>query len=60
MKNLNNKFKKLSTAEAKNIKGGLRYITTSRSAFESKRNELQNQQKCMCIIHVNGVYCIEW
>lgn len=60
MKNLNQKFNILSTEEAKNTKGGLRYITTSRTAFESKRNQLQNQRKCMCITHVNGVYCIEW
>lgn len=54
------KFNTLSTEELKEIKGGLRYITTSYTQFATKREQLQNQQACMCITHKDGVYCIEW
>ncbi|MEZ4885773.1 MAG: hypothetical protein R3E32_13650 [Chitinophagales bacterium] len=41
-------------------KGGRRFITTSYSTFAAKRDQLQNQQACMCITHVGNTYCIEW
>lgn len=56
----NSNFQALSTDEIKEVKGGLRYITSSRSAFESKRNYLQCCGASMDIKVQNGIYCIEW
>lgn len=50
----------LTQTEISEIKGGRRYVTKNRYAFEAKRNELQNKQACMCITHVGNTYCIEW
>lgn len=56
----NGKFQALTEEAAKEIKGGLRYITSSRSAFEAKRDYLQCCGVSMDIKVQYGVYCIEW
>ena len=50
----------LSPETTQNIKGGLRYITSSRWKFEAKRSELQRKGKNMNITHYGSHYCIEW
>lgn len=58
MKNLS-KFE-LSTQEAEEIKGGLRYTTRSPISYMHKRMELTMQGKPHNTDIHNGEYCIEW
>ena len=50
----------LEQKEASNVKGGLRYETTSNVEFVNKVTALAGQGECVCWAYHDGVYCIEW
>lgn len=54
------KFTEFKIENISEIKGGFRYVTTSQSSFEKKRNSLQSKGESMCISHTGNHYCIEW
>lgn len=60
-----NKFKHnqiLTTKQAAEIKGGVRFITTSHRAYKEKRRELMKSATPFLedVNHANSSYCIEW